>query len=112
NDELFQTGKVELSDGGKAALASVADAIKATSPKRIVVEGHTDDTPVKNMSYADNWEVASARANEVVRWLADNKAIAPEKLVSESHAFYAPTVANKDVASRKQNRRVEIVLEL
>lgn len=112
NDDLFQPGKVEFSDGGKSSLASVAESIKAASPKRIVVEGHTDDVPVKNMSYQDNWELASARANEVLRWLVDNKVVEPGKIVSESHAYYAPLVANKDAASRKQNRRVEIVLEL
>lgn len=112
SDDLFQPGKVEFSDGGKSSLASVAESIKAASPKRIVVEGHTDDVPVKNMSYQDNWELASARANEVLRWLVDNKVVEPGKIVSESHAYYAPLVANKDAASRKQNRRVEIVLEL
>ena len=112
SDDLFLPGKVEFSDGGKSSLASVAESIKAASPKRIVVEGHTDDVPVKNMSYQDNWELASARANEVLRWLVDNKVVEPGKIVSESHAYYAPLVANKDAASRKQNRRVEIVLEL
>ncbi|MCC6547536.1 OmpA family protein [Candidatus Sumerlaeota bacterium] len=112
SDDLFQVGKVEFSEEGKASLASVAEALKSLAAKRIVVAGHTDDTPVKNMSYADNWEVASARANEVVRWLVANSVSSPEKIVSESHAFYAPTSAGKDAAGKKQNRRVEIIVEL
>jgi chemotaxis protein MotB len=112
SDDVFQPGTVLLSDTGLRSLAACVEALKAVPAKQIIIEGHTDNVPVKNMPYPDNWELASARANEVLRWLAAKPGLDPAKFASQSRAYYAPVAKNDDPAGRKQNRRVEIVLEL
>lgn len=111
-DDLFQPTTTNLSDAGLRSLMACAEAIKAVPYKRIVVEGHTDNTPVVSMPYPDNWELAAARANEVVRWLAAQPGLPPRDFTAQSRAFYAPVADNQQPAGRKLNRRVDVVLEL
>ncbi|WP_415914083.1 flagellar motor protein MotB [Paraburkholderia sp. J12] len=75
-----------------------------------VVEGHTDSTPISNAKYASNWELSSARAGAVVRYLVE-RGVAPGRLAAIGRADNFPLVAGNDAASRAQNRRVTIFVE-
>ncbi|MCC5877661.1 MAG: OmpA family protein, partial [Candidatus Sumerlaeia bacterium] len=112
SDELFNTGTTVLSDTGKVLLAAAEDILKEASYKRIVVEGHTDNQPIVRMPYPDNWELGAARASEVVRWLASRPGIGSGKIVAQSHSSHAPIATNNTAEGRRQNRRVEILIEL
>jgi chemotaxis protein MotB len=109
---FFDSGRATLKDSGKAVLKKVADALKSYEDKAIRVVGHTDNVPIaKSLQkrFASNWELSSARATTVVRFLQES-GIEPERLVATGRAEYAPVAANDSEDGRQKNRRIEITL--
>ena len=109
---FFDSGKATLKETGKEVLKKVADAIKSYEDKAIRVIGHTDNVPISGALqkvYATNWELSSARATTVVRFLQES-GIAPERLVATGRAEYAPVAENDSSEGRQKNRRIEITL--
>jgi len=109
---FFDSGKATLKETGKEVLKKVADAIRSYEDKSIRVIGHTDNVPISGALqrvYATNWELSSARATTVVRFLQDS-GIAPERLIATGRAEYAPVAENDSPEGRQKNRRIEITL--
>lgn len=109
---FFDSGRAALKDSGKAVLKKVADALKSYEDKAIRVVGHTDNVPIAKAYqkvFASNWELSSARATTVVRFLQE-AGIEPERLVATGRAEYAPVAPNDSEAGRQKNRRIEITL--
>ena len=109
---FFDSGRSTLKDTGKAVLKKVADALKSYEDKAIRVVGHTDNVPIaKSLQnrFPSNWELSSARATTVVRFLQE-AGIEPERLVATGRAEYAPVAANDSADGRQKNRRIEITL--
>lgn len=109
---FFDSGRATLKETGKEVLKKVADAIKGYDDKAIRVIGHTDNVPISGALqkvYATNWELSSARATTVVRFLQES-GIAPERMVATGRAEYAPVAANDSPEGRQKNRRIEITL--
>jgi chemotaxis protein MotB len=117
---LFSTGDYRLSASGKAVLSRFGKFLSTSySPgvKRIQVEGHTDDVPfppykeAQNIYPANNWQLSSARATEVTRYLSEQGfALAPELFSSNGYGSHRPLADNATEAGRTRNRRVEIDL--
>ena len=110
---LFSSGEADITAQGVKVLERVGNVLKNTENKVIRVEGHTDNVPVSSRlaeKFATNWELSTARATNVVRFLQDKVGVAPVRLeavgMSESH----PVATNKTSAGRSQNRRIEIAL--
>ncbi len=109
---FFDSGRAALKDSGKAVLKKVADALKSYEDKAIRVVGHTDNVPIAKslqQRFPSNWELSSARATTVVRFLQE-AGIEPERLVATGRAEYAPVAPNDSEAGRQKNRRIEITL--
>ena len=109
---FFDSGRAALKDSGKAVLKKVADALKSYEDKAIRVVGHTDNVPIaKSLQkrFPSNWELSSARATTVVRFLQE-AGIEPERLVATGRAEYAPVAENDSEDGRQKNRRIEITL--
>jgi len=106
---LFPSGSAKLNKEGGAALDAVADAFKDMQGKSVIVAGYTDDVPVAGGAYKDNWELSSARAIAVVRYLAA-KGVPPQMLGAAGFSQFRPIAANDSPANRSQNRRIEIAL--
>jgi chemotaxis protein MotB len=106
---LFPSGSAKLSREGGAALDEVARAFKDMQGKNVIVAGYTDDVPVAGKSFKDNWELSSARAISVVRYLV-SKEVPPQLLGAAGFSQYRPVAANDSPSNRSQNRRIEIVL--
>ena len=102
---LFPSGEAELSKRGKEVLARVGDVLKPLKDKQILVGGHTDDAPIHTARFPSNWELSTARAVNVVHFLADNAGVDPAKLTAAGYSQYHPRSAD-----RAQNRRIEILL--
>lgn len=111
NDALFQTGTVLLSEDGVANLKTVAEALRGRPWKALRIEGHTDNTPVRNMPFVDNWDLAGARASAVARWLAAQSEFGASGISAESRAYFKPAATNDTAEGRRKNRRVEIIVE-
>ena len=107
---VFDSGSTEIKPEGQAAIAKVAAILKNVHDKQILVEGHTDNVPLKaNARFADNWDLSTARATTVVRALA-NAGVDAANLGAAGYAFYRPVATNDSDEGRHQNRRIEIVL--
>lgn len=109
-DILFPSGSALLSKDGKAAIVEVAAVLKDIPDRRFQVEGHTDDVPIKGHAlYATNWELAAARAINVVKALVEGQ-MPPERLSAASYSQFKPAQANDTKEGKAANRRIEIVL--
>jgi chemotaxis protein MotB len=107
---LFPSGSARLSKDGKTALDEVAGVFAELKGKNIVVAGYTDDVRVgKSTGFADNWDLSTARAVAVVRYL-ESKGIDPQSLGAVGFSQYRPVAANDTTEGRSQNRRIEIAL--
>jgi chemotaxis protein MotB len=110
---LFPSGEAEISDQGKEVLKRVGDILKQAKDKIIRIEGHTDNVPISKhlqARFASNWELSTARATNVVRFLQDAADIEAASLEAVGRGQYHPIASNKTVAGRSQNRRIEIIL--
>lgn len=112
---LFDPGKADISDAGKGLLGQVAASIKRLPPKlRFQVGGHTDSQRVVSPElverYPTNWELSTARASNVVRYLEEHGKVRGSKLIAAGFAQYQPASSNKTSSGRQKNRRIEIVV--
>ena len=106
---LFPSGSATINADGKQTLAKVADALKEVKGRIIRVEGHTDNVPIRTDRFPSNWELSSARAIAVVRYLQE-RGVDPAVLGAAGYAEFQPIASNDTPEGRAQNRRIEISL--
>jgi flagellar motor protein MotB len=108
DDVLFTTGAGALRDQDQFVLHAIAQAIKRV-PYTVLVEGHTDNQPLKPGSrYRTNWELSLARAMSVVDYLVRYEDIAPERVGVAAFGEYHPRFPNDTPPHQAGNRRIEI----
>ncbi|MCG5053213.1 MAG: OmpA family protein [Myxococcales bacterium] len=105
DDVMFPSGKAELSLGGYRVLARVGKILKGVEDKQIIIGGHTDNRPVKRSDFPTNWELSSARAVNVVRYLVEEVGLDPTRVSAAAYSQYRPR--SKNLA---RNRRIEVLL--
>lgn len=105
----FAQGQADLLESFQPTLKRIATFIATQSGYRILVSGHSDDTPINTTAFPSNWELSSARAGGVVRFLCQN-GVDPRNVSVRGYAEYAPLYANSSPENRQANRRVEITL--
>jgi chemotaxis protein MotB len=108
-DVLFEKGGTTLDPNISGTLNSMAEILGKYKNRYIEVQGHTDTAPVANLPFADNWALASARADALTRFLTAKSAIESSRIKSTSCAQYRP-VQSGAAEAKKLTRRVEIVL--
>ena len=79
---------------------------------QIIVEGHTDNIPIKTFLYPSNWELSVARAVSVARYFVEVHHLSPERFIATGYGEYHPIDANDTPEGRARNRRVTIVLSI
>lgn len=111
---LFDTGQAEVNEGGKKVLAQVAQSVGELRTYSLEVAGHTDSTRIANPAtqerFPTNWELSSARATNVVRFLQERGKIPGQRLGATGFAEFRPADSNATETGRKKNRRIEILL--
>jgi chemotaxis protein MotB len=105
---LFDSGRAALRDEGTTVLAQVAAVIKDV-PNQIAIEGHTDSTPISTGQFPSNWELATARATSVLRFMLDN-GLNAGRTAAGGYADTRALDSNDTAEGRQRNRRVEIVI--
>jgi chemotaxis protein MotB len=105
DEVLFASGEAEVSPRGREVLARVGGVLKGLKDKQILVGGHTDDRPIHTERFPSNWELSSARAVNVVRYLQDIVGVDGSKLAAAGYSQFHPR--GRD---RAKNRRIEILL--
>ncbi|MCX6827263.1 MAG: OmpA family protein [candidate division Zixibacteria bacterium] len=106
---LFKVGSAILEPKAKVILDLVAQHIQNLS-NHIRIEGHTDNRPINTLKYPSNWELSSARATEVVRYLCESHAFDPRKISALGYGEFRPMVANSGDENLAKNRRVDVVV--
>jgi chemotaxis protein MotB len=110
---LFQSGEAHISKGGENVLARVGAVLATIEDRQILVSGHTDTTPISpklKTQFPTNWELSTARATNVVRFLAERASVPADKLVASGYGEHQPIASNKNNTGRARNRRIEILL--
>jgi chemotaxis protein MotB len=79
-------------------------------PVPIRIEGHTDNTPIATSQYPSNWELSTARATHIVRYLVESGRWSPEKISAVGYGEFRPLVQNSSIEGKRKNRRVDIVI--
>jgi chemotaxis protein MotB len=107
---LFKSGSYEVSDKAKGVLAKVAKVINSKPDFECMVEGHTDNVPIKNAVLLDNWDLSVKRATSIVRVLHKELGVSPKQLIPAGRSSYIPLVDNDTPANRAKNRRTRIII--
>ncbi|MEX0829181.1 MAG: OmpA family protein [Nitrospirales bacterium] len=110
---LFESGEAHLTPLGLDIMKQVGEVLAMLPNKSIQVEGHTDNDPIYGrlqQRYPTNWELSTARATTVLRFLIEQTGMNPHDFSATGYADTRPAVANDSEEGRAQNRRVEIVL--
>ena len=110
---LFDSGSAEIKPEGIEVLDRVGKILKELDDKTIVVEGHTDNVPISptlKRKYPTNWELSTARATTVVRYLQEKVGIDPSMLKAAGLSEYRPVADNSTEEGKSRNRRIEIIL--
>ena len=103
----FPSGTTDLTDEARRILDRIA--LASMSPEsEITVTGHTDDVPISNAQFRDNWDLAAGRAASVVQAIEQTGLIDGDRLSAVSKGEMAPVGDNTTAAGREQNRRIEI----
>ena len=110
NSLLFKSGKTDIDWKGKTALLKVAESLQNLSDFDIMVEGHTDNVPMKSSTIQDNWDLSVLRATSVVRYLSTEGKLDPIKIIPSGRSKYVPIDAENTAEARAKNRRIEIIL--
>ena len=110
---LFDSGQAQVKPAGVKVLKQVADVLNKISDKQIRIEGHTDNVPISSKlqnRFKTNWELSTARATTVVRYLIDQGGVDRQYLSAVGYADTHPLASNDSEEGRSSNRRIEIVL--
>ncbi len=108
-DLLFPSGQADLTKQAKKSLRKLIPIIRQT-PYMINVIGHTDSMPMHSEKYSSNWELSTARAGRVARFLIEAGHIPASHFVVTGYSYFRPVKPNTTAANRKANRRVEIII--
>ncbi|HAF95001.1 MAG: hypothetical protein A2X34_00610 [Elusimicrobia bacterium GWC2_51_8] len=106
---LFTSGKAGLNPGSAGILGALAKVLTRL-PNDIIIEGHTDNVPIRSGDYATNWELSSARSTAVADFLSGNFAIQNNRIICAAYGEYRPVASNATAKGRAQNRRIEIIV--
>lgn len=106
---LFDEGSAIIKVESVKAIDTVAKELKKSNTK-IQIEGHSDNTPVLGGQYSSNWELSTARAVNITRYLIETAGIEKERLSASGYADNRPVASNDTKEGRAKNRRVDIVV--
>jgi chemotaxis protein MotB len=110
---LFDSGEAVVKGDGQKVLEKVGGLLNQVQDKDIRIEGHTDNKPITvalQDKYPTNWELSTARATAVARYLIDHAKVDPKRIVATGYGEYRPKTDNSTPEARAENRRIEIVL--
>ena len=105
---LFDSGKADLKERAKEVLKPITGELNKL-PNDILVEGHTDNVPIRGGRYATNWELSMARAYSVIKFMEET-GVNPKKLAGIGYGDNRSVAENTTLEGRAKNRRIEISL--
>jgi chemotaxis protein MotB len=107
---LFRSGSHDVTDRAQTVLGKVAQVLNGKPEIEFMVEGHTDNVPIKNNCIQDNWDLSVKRATAVVRLLQNRYNIDPKRMTAGGRGEYIPMVGNETADGKSANRRTRIII--
>ena len=107
---LFNSGSYMITKRAKEVLGKVAAVVNNRPELEFLVEGHTDNVPIKTEAILDNWDLSVMRATAVVRILQNDFDVSPERMTAAGRSSYIPLFDNDNAPNRAKNRRTRIVV--
>ena len=110
---LFNSGSAQITSAAKEMLPPIFEIIDKYDDllKVVRIEGHTDNVPIQNAAFEDNWMLSYTRAHEVVLYMQSVVEIAPEKIDPAGQGEHHPVASNDTEEGKARNRRVDFLLE-
>jgi len=110
---FFDSGSADITSTMEGMMAKLVPVLKKLSEKQdIVVEGHTDDRPIRNEYFDSNWELSTARATSVARMLIDKYGLPAARMGAIGYGEHRPVVPNDSPDHRAKNRRVVFFVKM
>jgi chemotaxis protein MotB len=106
---LFDSGEADVLPSSYLFLDKVG-ALLERIPNFIKVEGHTDNRPISTSKFPSNWELSSARASSVIRYLTSTEDLDPKRFIAVGYGDTRPVAPNDTEDNLQKNRRVEIII--
>jgi len=108
DNALFASGQATVKPESRALAKAIASMLVEFPEYEVVVSGHTDNVPISNSQYKDNWDLSADRALNFLKILLLNASLDPSKFTPSGYGEYHPVASNDTSAGRAQNRRVEV----
>lgn len=106
---MFDVGRAEIYPEAKKIITDIM-ALLTEDPNRISIEGHTDNTPISTAQFPSNWELSTARATNLLRFVLEDLKFNPKRLTAAGFGEYHPVAPNDTPENRAKNRRVDVVV--
>ena len=107
---LYKSGSYEISDAAGATLAKIAKIITDYKDYDVLIEGNTDNAPIKQQNIRNNWDLSCLRASSVVQALQNKFGVDPKRLTAGGRGEYNPVADNVSAAGKMKNRRTQIII--
>ena len=107
---LFKSGSDVVDPKGKEALKSLSAVLNSTKDITVIIEGHTDNIPIKTQFFKDNWDLSTARATSILRTMTKDNGFDANRITASGKGEFHPVMSNETIAGRAGNRRTEIIL--
>jgi chemotaxis protein MotB len=107
---LYQSGSSKISSRANEVLGKIAQIVQSRPELEVMVEGYTDNVPIKNSCIDDNWDLSVKRATSVVRALQKDHNIDPNRLIAAGRGEYNTLADNSTATGRATNRRTRIII--
>ena len=107
---LYTSGSANITNKAHTVLGKIAKIIKSRPDLEVMVEGYTDNVPIKDSCNQDNWDLSVRRATSVVRTLQKNHGVDPNRLIAAGRGEYNVLASNDTSAGRSINRRTRIII--
>lgn len=107
---LYKSGSYEINSRAAQTLSKIAKIIKDYKDYDVLIEGNTDDVPIKKTNIRNNWDLSALRASSVVQALQNDYGVDPKRLTAGGRGEYNPIATNDTELGRQRNRRTQIII--
>lgn len=107
---LYKSGSYEISDRASETLSKIAKIIKDYKDYDVLIEGNTDNVPIKRENIRNNWDLSCLRASSVVQALQNQYGVDPKRLTAGGRGEFNPLQSNTSEAGKQRNRRTQIII--
>jgi len=107
---LFKPGSYAITEKAYKVLEKVAIVINGQPTMDVMIEGHTDTSPIKTECIQDNWDLSAKRATSITRILQYKFGVKPQRLIAAGRSQYIPIAPNDTANNKAKNRRTKIII--